>query len=196
LLQRDATDKAIDPRSDLYSLGATLYELLTLQPLFGDNDRSSLLKKVTAAEPLRPQKLNPQIPADLETIVLKLIEKEPARRYTSAADLALDLRRFIDNKPIAARRPTLGHRLAKWSSRNRSLVAAAVICLLLITAVGGGILGWWTRDVVAKKNIARAIATTALASAATATSDHRWPQAIAELQRAEAALASVTSDSQ
>src|SRR5262249_49719113 len=83
-----------DPRSDVYSLGLTLYEMLLLRPAFETADRLELIRRITHEEPVRPRKLDPRIPRDLETIVLKATDKEPARRYQTTAELAADLRRF------------------------------------------------------------------------------------------------------
>ena len=92
-------------RGDVYGLGLTLYELLTLRPAFNETDRSKLLEQVLHAEPPRPRRLVPSLPRDLETIVLKSIDREPARRYQTAGDLADDLRRFLDDRPIRPSRP-------------------------------------------------------------------------------------------
>ena len=95
----------VDHRTDLYSLGATLYELLTLRPAFQGGDIQSLVYQITQEEPLPPSRINPAIPRDLETIVLKAMAKEPANRYATAQELADDLRRFLEDSPILARRP-------------------------------------------------------------------------------------------
>src|SRR5262249_34889016 len=81
----------VDHRTDVYSLGATLYELLTLAPAFRGNDRQELLRQIAFEEPVRPRGLNKAIPMELETIVLKALEKNPAERYTTAKELADDL---------------------------------------------------------------------------------------------------------
>ena len=85
----------------------TLYELLTLRPAFGGRDREELLRQITQEEPRPPRRFNPAVPADLETIVLKAMAKEPVERYATAQELADDLRRFLEHRPILARRPTL-----------------------------------------------------------------------------------------
>ncbi len=125
----------VDHRTDVYSLGATLYELLTLTPVFDGPDRPQLLRRITEEEPIPPRQRNPLIPCDLETIVLKALAREPEQRYQTARDLAEDLHRFVDDRPIQARRPTFLERLARWSRRHRSLMVAAVLVLLL-TVVG------------------------------------------------------------
>src|SRR5207248_10695662 len=106
-----------DTRSDLYSLGATLYELLALQPAFEDTNRARLVERVQREEPVRPRKLDPKIPRDLETIVLKAMAKEPARRYQTAGELAEDLRRFLADRPVKARRSSAVERAWRWCRR-------------------------------------------------------------------------------
>ena len=95
----------VDRRTDVYSLGVTLYELLTLRPAFDGSDREELLRRIAQEEPIPPRRLNPAVPRDLETIVLKAMAKEPERRYATARELADDLRRFLEDRPIRARRP-------------------------------------------------------------------------------------------
>jgi serine/threonine protein kinase len=132
----------IDHRTDIYSLGVTLYEMLTLRPAFAGDDRQELLRQI-AFEELQPlRKIDRGIPAELETIVLKAIAKNPEERYATAQELAADLRRLLEDKPIRARRPTLGQRLRKWGRRHRGLVAAAAVWLLAALAVLGGTAGW------------------------------------------------------
>src|SRR5262249_39677363 len=101
----------VDYRTDIYSLGATLYELLTLEPAFGGTDRQELLRQIAFEEPRLPRWINKAIPLDLETIVLKTLEKNPADRYETAREVAHDLRHFLDDKPIRARRPSIVHRV-------------------------------------------------------------------------------------
>jgi len=126
------------PRSDVYSLGLTLYELLTLRPAFEDTDRSSLVRRITHGELVRPRKINSSIPRDLETIVLKATAHDPADRYRSAGDLASDLRNFLEDRPIAARRASAVERLWRWARRNRlvaALTASTFVLLILFAAV-------------------------------------------------------------
>src|SRR5262249_19743262 len=124
----------VDHRTDLYALGATLYELLTLEPAFHGRDREELLRQITFEEPRPLRRLNAAIPADLETIVLKAMAKAVEERYATAQELANDLRRFLDNRPVLARRPTLLQRLRKWTRRHPAVVAAAVALLFLVAA--------------------------------------------------------------
>jgi eukaryotic-like serine/threonine-protein kinase len=120
----------LDHRTDIYSLGATLYELLTLHPVFDGRDRQELLRKIAFEEPRAPRRLNASIPADLETILLKTLFKDPHGRYASAKEMADDLRRFLQDEPIRARRPTLVQKAAKWSRRHRVVVTATVLALM------------------------------------------------------------------
>src|SRR4029077_5817053 len=87
-------------RTDVYSLGATLYELLILEPVFNGRDRQELLRQIAFEEPRPPRRINKAIPAELETIVLKALEKNPADRYATAQELADDLERFLKDEPI------------------------------------------------------------------------------------------------
>jgi serine/threonine protein kinase len=121
----------IDHRTDVYSLGVTLYELLTLRPACAGKDRQELLRQIAFDEPKTPRRLNKAIPAELETIVLKAMTKNPQERYATAQELADDLRHFLEDKPIRARRPTWGQRMVRWSRRHKALVQSAVVVLLL-----------------------------------------------------------------
>jgi hypothetical protein len=130
-----------DPRTDIYSLGVTLYELLTFRPAFSSADRSVLLRQVLQEEPPPPRSLNSAIPRDLETIVLKAIAKERQARYDSAQDLADDLRRFLADQPIRAKRPTLLERASKWTQRHRGVVAAVLLLTTAVLAVSTLLVG-------------------------------------------------------
>jgi eukaryotic-like serine/threonine-protein kinase len=134
----------IDGRSDVYSLGATLYELLTLEPVFDGEDRQAILRQIAFDEPRPPRQLDRSFPVELETILLKTLAKNPPERYPTAGALADDLRRFLEQKPIEARRPTLVDRSTKWALRNRRLVVVGVWGLLLtvVTLLAASLLIW------------------------------------------------------
>jgi hypothetical protein len=123
----------VDHRTDIYSLGATLYELLTGKPAVHGKDREEILNAITLDEPRRLRALQAAIPVELETIVLKTLEKNPADRYASGQELADDLNRFIKDEPIRARPPSTVQRMTKWSRRHRTFVRAAILCSLLIS---------------------------------------------------------------
>ena len=129
-----------DHRSDIYSLGLTLYELLTLQPPFGDLSPSELLRCVTEAQPARPRALDRTIPLDLETIVLKATAREPGDRYATAGELADDLRSFLDDRPIRARRTGPIEHLTRWCRRNK--MVAAMTSVAAATLLAATVVGW------------------------------------------------------
>ncbi len=125
--QASGRNDVIDCRSDVYSLGATLYEMITLQPLYPGSDHQELLRKRAEEAPVPPREINKAIPVDLETVVLKAIAKEPEDRYATAGEFAADLQRFIDNEPVRARRPSPTTRIWKWFQRHHALSASLVL---------------------------------------------------------------------
>lgn len=133
--QTGGTQAAVDHRTDVYSLGVTLYEVLTLSKPFAAKSREQLLQKIAIATPPFPRRIDPRIPPDLETICLRAMEKEPFRRYYAASDMALELRRFAEDRPIHTRRAGLIERGWKWVRRRKAL-AAAIGFLLLATSLG------------------------------------------------------------
>jgi serine/threonine protein kinase/WD40 repeat protein len=136
------------PTSDVYSLGMTLYELLAYRSPFDEADRGRLIYEITSTNPTPLRRYDARVPRDLETIVLKAIDREPARRYQSAEELAADLRSFLDDRPILARRSGVFERGWRWCRRNRLVasLAASLAALLLVVAVAGSIAALVFRD--------------------------------------------------
>lgn len=126
-----------DNRSDVYSLGLTLYELLTFRPAHDASIRSRILDQIRETSVRAPRSINPSIPADLETIVLKATAHDPAARYQSAGELADDLQRFIDGYAIRARRAGRLELLWRWSRRNPALATTSALTLILLATVAG-----------------------------------------------------------
>jgi WD40 repeat protein len=140
--QAAADSGHIDHRTDVYSLGITLYELLALELMIDGKGRRSMLRQIVDEEIRSLARLDYAVPKDLDTIVLKAAAKSAKERYATAQELADDLRRFLNHEPIAARRATLLHRAGKWVQRHRSLVAVSAASLLFSIAVLAGNLFW------------------------------------------------------
>jgi serine/threonine protein kinase/Flp pilus assembly protein TadD len=158
----------IDGRTDVYSLGVTLYELLTLQPAFDGKDRTEILRRIESDEPTSLRKLNASVPQDLETIVLKAMAKEAAGRYATAQELAGDLRNCLEDRPIRARRPGLLDRAAKWSRRHRAAAWSAATTALVAALMLAGGIGYMARDRAVRLAQTRQRVAEALAGARTA----------------------------
>ncbi len=126
-----------DARSDVYSLGLTLFELLTLQPAFADEPLAQIMQRRTRELPKQPRAINPMIPRDLETITLKACATDPAHRYQSAAEFAADLRRFVEDRPIRARSITWVERFWRWSRKNPVVAGLGTVSALLLVALIG-----------------------------------------------------------
>jgi serine/threonine protein kinase/Flp pilus assembly protein TadD len=174
----------IDHRTDVYSLGATLYELLTLRPVFAVSDRQQLLRQIAFDDPVPPRRFNKALPAELETVVLKALEKRPEERYATAQELADDLGRFLKDEPVRARRPTLLQRCRRWMRRHKPLVGGAAAALLAALLVLAGGLGWLLRDREARRTETERAVKAALDEAARQQSAGRVPEALAAAQQA------------
>ena len=135
--QAQPTHEKIDHRTDLYSLGATLYEVLTLSPPFQGRTAQETLNAIVRQQPRAPERVNPRVPRDLDTIVLKCLRKNPSDRYETAAELAGDLRRFSRGDPIKARPRTLTERAAWWLRQHWSRVAAVLVVALAVVFAAG-----------------------------------------------------------
>lgn len=131
----------LDHRTDIYSLGATFYELMTLQPVFAGTTQQELLYQILHTEPRRPREWNRAIPIELETIILKALGKAPSERYATAQQFASDLQRFLDHQPILARRPTGIERARKWLRRHPAVLATGTL-LLIVMAIGSSVASW------------------------------------------------------
>ena len=139
-------DGRSEPRSDVYALGVTLYELLTLRTLFAESNRTKLIERILHDEPVRPRQIDRRIPRDLETIVQKAMAKEPEARYASAAALAEDLRRFLGDEPVLARPVGLVARLTRWCRRQpRLATAVGLAAASLMLATGLSIALAWSQ---------------------------------------------------
>ena len=124
-----------DQRSDVYSLGLTLYELLALRPAYEETDQSRLIQRITQGPPPPPGTARPGIPRDLETVILKSISHDASQRYLSAAEMAKDLRCFLEDRPIHARRVGPVERLGRWCRRNKTLASLTALTLFLLVSV-------------------------------------------------------------
>jgi serine/threonine protein kinase len=134
--------REIGPCTDIYALGAILYDLLTGRPPFKSNTLADTLRQVQMTEPVSPGRLQPQVPRDLATICLKCLNKEPKKRYESSLALAEDLGRFLSGEPIHARPTSLIERAIKWSKRRPALAALIAVSVLSFVALGIG--GWYS----------------------------------------------------
>lgn len=141
----------VDHRVDVYALGVTLYELLTLRPVFDSEDRVDLPRRIIEEEPRPLRRIERSVPRDLETIVLKAMAKVPTDRYATAGALAGDLSRFLDDRPILARPPSIPQRVGRWSRRHRAAVSA-IAALALITILSMGCALAWRNGLLRQHN--------------------------------------------
>jgi WD40 repeat protein len=174
--QAEAKGESIGARSDVYSLGATLYCLLTGRPPFQGATSLETLKQVVELEPIPPRQLNAPVGRDLDTICLKCLEKRPERRYSSVRELADELGRVVDGRPILARPVGLPERASRWF-RRRPAIAALIAAILLVAVTGVAGVIWQWREAVAAKNRAEA-----------STVQERWERYRANVASAASAL--------
>jgi tetratricopeptide (TPR) repeat protein len=177
-----------DARADVYALGLTLYEMLALRPAFDASDRAALVRQVTQQDPPRLRRLNRSVPADLETIVHKAIAREPAQRYASAEALGEDLERFLDGRPIRARRVSPAERAWRWARRNPAVAGllGAVAALLIAGLIGSTWAAVHCRRAAEGERLARLGADHARAEADHARADAQAAQRDADARRREA----------
>jgi eukaryotic-like serine/threonine-protein kinase len=147
----------VDRRTDIYSLGATLYELLTLQPAIIGSERAEVIRRIAEEEPEPVRRLNPAVPVDLATIVTKALSREPSRRYETAWRFAADLERFLDGRPIAARPVRALTRSWRWC-RRKPVQASLAAGLALALTVGFAGITWnaWKAQAAQKRALTQA----------------------------------------
>jgi WD40 repeat protein/serine/threonine protein kinase len=153
--QVDGPPARVGPATDVYGLGAILYELLTGRPPFRGETSLATCQQIRSTEPVPPSRLQPACPRDVETICLKCLQKEPSRRYASALALANDLRRFREGRPIKARPVTVWGRAVKWA-RRRPAVAALLAGIVTVTLLGLALTSWKWRQADRQRQLAQA----------------------------------------
>lgn len=152
--QAEGKNDRIGPASDIYALGAIFYEMLTGRPPFKADTVLNTLHQVVKQEPVPPRVLQPGVPRDLETICLKCLEKDPRRRYASAADLGADIQRFLNQEPIMARPVGWIERSVKWVHRRPALASLLGVSALALAALVG-VWIYFTVQLQAEKDLAR-----------------------------------------
>jgi eukaryotic-like serine/threonine-protein kinase len=198
--QAQAATRPVDQRSDIYSLGATLYELLTCRPVFEGRTPQDVLSQIVTREPVAPRRLNPEIPADLATLVMKAMAKRPEDRYQSARELADDLERWQKMEPIKARPIGPLGRLIRWRRRNPRLAAVATTAVLIILALSGIyyarliVENAKTREALRKETQARSQAVAALNQAESAQRESQNSELRAQAAKRQADDARKTAE--
>jgi eukaryotic-like serine/threonine-protein kinase len=175
---------ALGPATDVYALGAILYECLTGRPPFKAESALVTLHQVLTQDPVPPSRLNARVPRDLETVCLKCLEKDPARRYATAAELAADLRRFGRGEAIMARPPGAVERAARWVRRRPALAASLAAGVLLASALVGAVV-WWNGQRAAVEAAAAAYAEADLNESERLRDQGEFKASAAVLQRAK-----------
>ena len=184
----------IDQRSDIYSLGVTLYELLTLEPAFAGENRQELLRQIAFEEPQKIRAKTKSVPAELETIIFKACAKNPTDRYATAQELADDLSRFLEHRPIRARRPTLRQRALWWARRNPAATWSATTAVVVIGTMLAGGLGYVVRDRAAREGQISSAVGSALDEADKWEQVRKWPESLAAAERARVLLGNAGGD--
>jgi serine/threonine protein kinase/tetratricopeptide (TPR) repeat protein len=174
----------VDHRTDIYSLGATLYEVLSSEPVFIGTDRQELLRQIAFEEPKSLRRARPSIPVELETIVLKALEKSPGDRYATAKEMGEDLERFVKDVPIRARRPPLTRRVKHWCGRHKPLVTGVAAFLLSALVLASAVL--WSQE--HRRAAAERAVAEDLREADTWQQQEKWAKALQALERAKARL--------
>jgi tetratricopeptide (TPR) repeat protein len=188
------------PLVDIYALGTVLYEMLTGRPPFRGETIAETERQVIADEPVAPSKLNPRTPRDLQTICLTCLQKDPARRYASAADLADDLDRFLAGSPIKARATGAIERAWRWARRRPALVALIItVGMFVSTAIGTGL--WIAHDLDRRQNetairegLSREAVESAMSRVVALRHERRWPEAEGVIAAARLRLVEANDD--
>jgi tetratricopeptide (TPR) repeat protein len=189
-----------DVRSDVYSLGLTLYEMLVLQPAFADHDEAELVRHITMTEAPRLDRIDPRLPRDLVTIIHKAMARDPADRYQTAEALAEDLRRFRDDRSILARRVRLPERAWRWCRRNPAITTLMAVLLALFLVVTGSYLRFERQqaerraEAAQRRELARQAVEEVLERTDPPRVDGRWQEALAVLAQAESRLDETDSE--
>jgi tetratricopeptide (TPR) repeat protein len=191
-------ERGVDPRRDVYSLGVTLYEMLTLRDAFTGTSRKALLRAILEEDPTPARKVNPAVPVELEVIAHKAMARKPADRYTSAGALAGDLHRWLHDQPITARPPTTLQKAQRWARRHPAIVTALVVAALAgLLAAGVGAV--WHERLRGQEQARQAVLDSRLNDALDEAEGHLGPRRLGAareaLSRAEGLLAGGESSS-